>query len=208
MLKQLKPSFYNIILLLSLFVATSCQQESANKGEDLNKLHSPNSCFAIIEIPAGTNKKLERDEESNKIIQDEIDGKKRVVNFLPYPGNYGYIPNTLLDKSKGGDGDPLDVLIIGESQNSGTKMEVLPIGVLLLKDGGEEDSKLIAIPWDTELRVINATNFATFITEFNAAKQIIQEWFLNYKGLGKTELLGWKDEKFARTLIQKWSKKE
>jgi len=34
---------------------------------------------------------------------------------------------------------------------------------------------------------------------------IVQEWFLNYKGVGKMKLLGWKDEQYALSEIRKWS---
>lgn len=202
-----KSGLLKITLVFFLSIVLFACQQMVTDAPKNEQLHSDKSCYAIVEIPAGTNKKMELNKTTNRIEQDEIDGKKRMINFLPYPGNYGYIPGTELSKEEGGDGDPLDVLIIGESQRSGTKMEVLPIGVLLLKDKGEEDSKIIAIPWEKELRVINASDFATFITEYNAAQHIIQEWFLNYKGLGQTAFLGWKDEKFAKTIIQKWSKK-
>ena len=45
---------------------------------------------------------------------EEKDGEKRVVKFLGYPGNYGFIPQTL-----GGDNDPLDVIDLEESIDRG-----------------------------------------------------------------------------------------
>jgi len=41
------------------------------------------------------------------------DGKPRVIKYLAYPGNYGMIPRTLLPKELGGDGDPLDIIMLG-----------------------------------------------------------------------------------------------
>ena len=32
---------------------------------------------------------------------------------LGYPGNYGFIPQCDLDKSEGGDGFPLDIIVLG-----------------------------------------------------------------------------------------------
>ena len=43
----------------------------------------------------------------------------RIVNYLGYPGNYGMIPRAFLPKNLGGDGDPLDVLLLGPSIKRG-----------------------------------------------------------------------------------------
>ena len=47
----------------------------------------------------------------------------RIVNFLPYPANYGFIPSTFMDKKKGGDGDALDILLISEHMVTGTVVD-------------------------------------------------------------------------------------
>ena len=59
----------------------------------------------VVEIPAGTNQKIEFDYKDGTFKVDQIDGKDRVIDFLPYPGNYGFVPGTLMDKERGGDGD-------------------------------------------------------------------------------------------------------
>ncbi|MFT5165404.1 MAG: inorganic pyrophosphatase [Saprospiraceae bacterium] len=162
----------------------------------------------IIEIPAGTNHKVEYDYASKTFKVDQENGKDRVIDFLPYPGNYGFISGTLMDVAKGGDGDALDVLVIAESLPTGTVIEVIPIAALELLDNGEIDTKLIAIPVDSTLRVIQATNFEDFMIEYNIAQTIIKDWFLNYKGLGKVEMIAWRDEKFAMAEIEKWKIEE
>jgi inorganic pyrophosphatase len=65
---------------------------------------------AVVELGAGTNRKFEYNKITGKFEQDFQNGKPRVISYLPYPGNYGFIPSTLSDKSMGGDGDALDVL--------------------------------------------------------------------------------------------------
>lgn len=161
---------------------------------------------AIIEIPAGTNTKIEYDYATQSFKPDQVDGKDRVIDFLPYPGNYGFIPGTLMKESEGGDGDALDVLVIASQMSTGTAIEVIPIAALDLRDGGEVDTKIIAVPVDSSLRIIQATNFEDFLIEYNMAQTIIKDWFLNYKGLGKVDLVGWKDEKQAMSLIKQWTK--
>ncbi len=159
---------------------------------------------AVIEIPAGTNHKIEVNKNSGTFEVDREDGRERVIDFLPYPGNYGFIPGTLMDKARGGDGDALDVLVIAESVPTGQAIEIQPIAALQLLDQGELDTKIIAVPTDSSLQVMHAVDFESFLLEYNMAMNIIQDWFLNYKGLGKMELQGWKDELYAKAEIEKW----
>ena len=107
---------------------------------------SEESFNAIIEIPAGTNKKYEYDPNQKKFIVDIENGKERIIDFLPYPANYGFIPSTLSKSDTGGDGDALDVLVMSETLATGTVLEILPIAILKLIDDGETDYKVIAVP--------------------------------------------------------------
>lgn len=161
---------------------------------------------AVIEIPAGTNHKIEYDYASKQFLNDQIDGKDRIINFLPYPGNYGFIPGTLMDKERGGDGDALDILVIGESVPTGTIMEVIPIGTLMLRDRQEIDTKIIAIPADPQKQVMKAEDFITFALKYDAARRIIEDWFQNYKGAKGVEILRWEDEQYALQEVEKWKK--
>lgn len=158
----------------------------------------------VIEIPAGTNRKYEIDKTSGVMYPDLRDGEPRIVNFLPYPINYGFIPSTSMDKKRGGDGDPLDILYIAEHVPNSTVVEVIPIGLLLLKDLGEWDNKVLAIPVDPSLRIISATNWQEFQMDYSAARLIIEQFFLNYDGPGVMTLHGWADEKAALAEVEKW----
>ncbi len=190
-------------LFLQLLLLSSCQSTPKVDYANLTAF-SEKGINAVIEIPAGTNHKIEFDGLTFK--NDQVQGKDRIVNFLPYPGNYGYIPGTKMAKSKGGDGDALDVLVLSESVATGTLMEVVPIAALVLKDGGEMDTKIIAVPTDTNLRIMEVDGFTRLMTEYNVAQRIIGDWFLNYKGFGKMELVSWQNERFAEEEIKKWAK--
>ncbi|MEM1322299.1 MAG: inorganic diphosphatase [Bacteroidota bacterium] len=194
------------IILLALFslLLSSCLQ--APSGEAYTAAtFTEKGIHAIIEIPAGTNAKVEFDVEEKRFAVDQEYGRDRIINFLPYPGNYGFIPGTLMDKERGGDGDALDILVIAPSVETGTLVEVRPIGALMLRDREEIDTKIIAVPLDSALNVIAADDYQTFVVKYHAAHQIIQNWFLNYKGPGEMELLGWRDEQYAMREIQKWT---
>lgn len=161
----------------------------------------------IVEIPAGTNKKIEYDVATGTFQPDQLDGEDRVISFLPYPGNYGFIPSTLMDEERGGDGDALDILVIGPSQPTGSLIKAKPLGTLLLKDNGELDTKIIAIPALAEDRTLAAESFLDLMLDHDPAKRIIEEWFLNYKGTGQMELIRWEDENYALKEIDKWKVK-
>ena len=91
----------------------------------------------IVEIPLNSNVKYEYDKRLNKMRCDRI-----ISTSMLYPGNYGYIPETL-----SGDGDPLDILLICDYPiYPGTIINVKVIGVLITEDENGEDEKLIAVP--------------------------------------------------------------
>ncbi|MBN8676708.1 MAG: inorganic diphosphatase [Chitinophagales bacterium] len=158
----------------------------------------------VVEIPAGTNTKYEYNTALLQFQPDIRNGKPRRVDFMSYPVNYGFIPSTKMVKDRGGDGDPLDVLILAEHIPTGTVVEVQPIGLLLLKDLGELDHKVLAIPVDTEKRIIKATNWTEFQRDYSAIRHILEQFFLYYDGLGTMTIMGWSDEHAAIQEVKKW----
>ena len=182
--------FILFILILGLHSISCYQSEEKTKvlSEDAE------SYTAIIEIPSGTNKKMEYDYESDSFKIDQVDGQDRIIQYLPYPGNYGYLSSTLMNTSDGGDGDALDVLVIGEPMPTGTELQIIPIGVLSLLDDGEQDDKIIAVPKDDSLNVINSTTFKDFQKECNQCTKIIEIWFYNYNPRDECIIQGWGDE--------------
>lgn len=189
------------ICLLVLFVLLSCNR--AIDYYNIPMYSSSNQINAVIEIPAGTNLKFEYNIESGSFEIDQKEGKDRVIEFLPYIGNYGFIPSTHADLAKGGDGDALDVLIISESMPTGTVLEIIPIAVLKLIDNGELDYKIIAIPSIEEKRIIDIQNYNDFSTSFPEIKAIIELWFLNYNKTDEALIEGWGDEAMALNEIIK-----
>lgn len=99
--------------------------------------HPPESVTAVIEIPSGSRNKYELDKVTGLLKLDRV-----LYSAVTYPGDYGFIPGTLAE-----DGDPLDVLVlINESTFPGCLITVRPVGVLYMKDRGEPDEKILAVP--------------------------------------------------------------
>ncbi len=96
----------------------------------------PKILTAVVEIPKGGHNKYEVDPETGFIKLDRV-----LHSPLFYPVDYGFIPETLAP-----DGDHLDVLIVTDSPTlPGCVVEVRPLGILRMTDGGEQDDKLVAV---------------------------------------------------------------
>ncbi len=163
---------------------------------------------AIVEIPAGTNRKTEINKITGSFETSLRNGNPRIIDFLGYPVNYGFVPSTLMTKSRGGDGDPIDALIICESLPIGSIVEFIPIALLRLKDSDELDSKIIGVPTNPNSRTICATNFNELKTMYPAIMDILVQWFLNYDNKNDfTEFIGWEDELKALEEIETWRQK-
>lgn len=111
----------------------------SNIWHDINpKRITPEDFIAVIEISQGSKKKYELDKETGLMILDRI-----LYTSTHYPANYGLIPRTY-----GDDKDPLDVVVIcSEPIDSQTLVRCFPIGVIIMKDSGMMDEKIIAIPF-------------------------------------------------------------
>ncbi|WP_242926872.1 inorganic diphosphatase [Pontibacter vulgaris] len=157
---------------------------------------------AVIETPAGTNLKLKYNRETKEFVTDKEAGQNRVIGFLSYPGNFGFIPSTETNRA----GKPLEILVLSESAAQGTVMEVIPIAVLQLETAGDLDHKIIAVPARPKDQTIAATDFYTLSTQYPAAKEILKQWFVHNTPTAHTKFVGWKDEKFAEKEIQRWMK--
>jgi inorganic pyrophosphatase len=99
--------------------------------------HPPEEVTAVIEIPSGSRNKYELDKESGLMRLDRV-----LYSAVHYPGDYGFIPRTLHE-----DGDPCDILVlVNEPTFPGCQIDARPIGVLMMRDRGEPDDKILAVP--------------------------------------------------------------
>ncbi|MFT6336957.1 MAG: inorganic pyrophosphatase [Halioglobus sp.] len=210
----MKISYFLISILF--LVGSSCKQEKKerhnpkietesfkSKGdmayENVIALNSDSSINMIVEISAGTTAKYEMNKNTYQIVMDSIDGQPRYINYLGYPGNYGMIPNTILSKSEGGDGDPLDILLLGVSQSRGSIQKARMVGVMKLLDNGEQDDKILAVPLTEKWSKVQ--NIEDLDLHFPGARDIVSIFFTNYKAKGEMKFESWGGRKEAMKVV-------
>ncbi|AOW20614.1 inorganic diphosphatase [Urechidicola croceus] len=150
----------------------------------------------LIEIPKGSRNKYEYDFDLKKIRFDRM-----LFSSMMYPGDYGFIPETLAL-----DGDPLDVLVMGhEPTFPMCVMEVRAIGVFHMADEKGPDEKLVCVPVSDPI-----WNNKTDISELNQHRlKEIEHFFQVYKDLEKkkVDVGGWGDSKEAYEILEKCIKR-
>lgn len=135
----------------------------------------PDCIHVVIEIPRGSRNKYEIDHHNGRVYLD-----RRLFTATTYPADYGFIPDTL-----GGDGDPLDALVLLEDPvYPGVWVQARPVGVLYMHDEAGEDAKILCVP-PGEPRWQGVHDLADLTPQH---VQEIQHFFEVYKALepGKT----------------------
>ena len=112
---------------------TTIEKQSATNKESKDM----DTVNVIVEIPRGSQNKYEFDHETNTIMLD-----RHLIVSMGYPAEYGFIPDTL-----GGDGDPLDALVLSEYPTfPGCLIKSRILGMCIMTDEKGEDAKLICVP--------------------------------------------------------------
>ncbi len=137
----------------------------------------------VIEIAAGTNAKYMVDLKSGMIELEQKNGAPRYVQYLGYPCNYGNIPRSVLLKSRGGDGDAVDALVLGPSVPTGSVVRGRAIGILSLMDTGEKDDKVVVVMENSPFASVRSIE--ELDRKFPGVTSILQTWFTSYKGRDK-----------------------
>ena len=142
-----------------------------------------------VEIPAGTSEKWEVNASGDAIVRDYTGSMPRTIDYLPYPGNYGIIPKTLLSEAQGGDGSPLDVLVLGPAVPRGSVIHARAIGIIRVIDNMEQDDKILAVMTDSTMR--DVADLESLAERYPGAGEIVALWFKNAHGShSKVQLLG------------------
>ncbi len=163
------------------------------KKKDVRKIQS-DEIIVFIEIPRGSNVKLEYDEKLKALRVDRI-----LFTATFYPFNYGFIPNTL-----GEDGDPLDCIVITyDSLPPGVYIKSIPIGVLVTEDEHGTDKKIVGVPHPSiDPKFANVKSLGDLPP---GIKEQIEHFFMHYKELEKgkwVEIKGFETAEKAREIIK------
>ena len=156
----------------------------------------PDVVNAIVEIPKGRRSKFELDKTTGLLKLDRY-----LYSSLHYPGDYGFIPQTLAE-----DGDPLDILVmVNEPTFSGCLIEARPIGLFKMTDKGLNDFKVLAVPNSDPI-------FAEYHDLWRVPPHFLREvehFFATYKQLeaANVEVEGWDPEGKAKTEIMAAAKR-
>ncbi|HEX7342020.1 MAG TPA: inorganic diphosphatase [Rhodanobacteraceae bacterium] len=154
----------------------------------------PREINVVIEIPKDAEPvKYEVEKRSGAIFVDRV-----LSTPMRYPCNYGYVPQTL-----GGDGDPLDALVILPLPLvPGAVIRCHPVGMLKMTDESGADEKLLVVPVS---KVFPAYAHVDNIGQVSAHwLERIGHFFEHYKDLEANKwvkLEGWVGAEEARQTI-------
>jgi inorganic pyrophosphatase len=146
---------------------------------------------ATVEIPRGSRNKYEYDHDHGVFRLDRV-----LYSAVHYPTDYGFLAGTL-----GGDGDPLDVLVIVEEPTfPGCRVRARPIGTLLMSDEKGEDEKILAVLVD-DPRFSDIVDLGGLHEHW---QREIATFFRTYKELQgeQTDVRGWQDVDEAWRVIE------
>lgn len=154
--------------------------------------HTPKTQpVAYIEIPKGSRNKYEYDETYGRVVLD-----RTLRGSTMYPCDYGFLLDTL-----GGDGDPLDVLVLlTEPTFPGCLIPCDPVGVLHMRDEAGDDPKLLMIPHDDP----SWSHYQHLFDLNPALLEEIAHFFSVYKDLEEHKQVmidGWEDREIAEAII-------
>ena len=124
---------------------------------------TPEKFNVVVEIQKGGQVKYEYDEEWHEIKVSAI-----FRNGFSFPFDYGYVP-----KTRGGDGDHLDVFVLGsQSVQIGVVVECRAIGMIELINWSEKREKLLNEYIDF---CLTDTGISKVVKDFNITKKDIKE---------------------------------
>ena len=145
----------------------------------------------LVEIPRGSRNKYEYDSERGYFRLD-----RTLYSSVHYPGDYGFIPETLAD-----DGDELDALVLVEEPTfPGCHVKARPIGVMRMKDDKGIDDKIICVSL-ADPRLAEIYDFSDIARHW---QREIEHFFSIYKELQdlRVEMRGWGDRARAWEIIE------
>jgi inorganic pyrophosphatase len=187
-----------VTALASCVALLLCGCASRDYLRDADPVNEDYSIHVVIENPAGSNEKWEV-QLDGRLVQGHEAGEPIVIRHLPWPVNGGMIPRTYLSAELGGDGEPVDVLVLGPSIRRGSLVRARPIGLFRMRDGLERDDKVLAVVDGTPLETVS--DIEDLEARFPGVTTILEAWYLDSSGRGRFEMQGYGSRAAANRLI-------
>jgi inorganic pyrophosphatase len=154
------------------------------------------SAQVVVETPRGSRNKYKLDEQSGRIKLSKV-----MPEGMVFPYDFGFFPGT-----RAQDGDPLDVLVLGdEATFPGCQIDCRLVGVLLARQRDKEGKENRN---DRIIAVAEASVLHSEVTEFADLSPTmliqIEQFFVNYQKVREIEitLLGRDGRQAAKNLLE------
>lgn len=182
-----------IVLLIAIFtLMMACQEKKS--FDDLQTYSKEGKPHFIVMNPAGSVEKFQYDNESNGFKVKTTDGVTESVGFLPFPGNFGFIPSTHADGED--KGELLYGFLISPKFSIQTMVDIKPLGAVSILIDEKEMKLVMCIPDDKLLRIDTEE-----ISELQEdMKSIFSLWLTNAYGVDS--VVEWHDSAYAIELIK------
>lgn len=195
--------FWGLLLLTGVGSLSACQTDYA----DLPTFSAERKLVqVVVEMPAGSSHEQRYNPETQQFEPLQQPGASELIEFLPTPGNMGFIPGTQTAATSAQTaGKPVPALVLAESQPAGTVLEVDPVALLVLDINGSLEPVVLAVPARPAQRILpDATDWATLNRHYPGVRQSLSLWFQHRNSAAETRIAGWQDEKAAERYIRRW----
>ena len=137
---------------------------ASNVWRDQAPINADGTVNGYVEISRGDLRKWEFSIASNARVIDRV----MPASVGPYPVNYGFVPQTVSY-----DGDPFDILMLGEPLPGGRMVAGAIAGLFMMDDEKGVDSKVVLSPVDAGGKPTHV------LTDVD--RKIIGDYFTTYK---------------------------
>lgn len=198
-----------IFLLAILLTVVACRkrtpEELKARSEGKFKINLPmekqGQMMAVIETSAGSHHLTKYNTINHQFEKVSKDSKPIVNDYLSVPFNLGFIPSTTQELSRGGNGDPVQVIVLSGKIPSEMYTPIEAIGLITIIEKGTKRKIVIAKSLDEDYSSIKADDISLLP---KGVLEIISNWLCNHKGNNSYQLDSWGIQRDALAHIKKW----
>ncbi|WP_082017127.1 inorganic diphosphatase [Hymenobacter sp. DG25B] len=189
--------------LLSLMLLAGLLGAASSCGTDYANLPTFSAerklLQVVVEVPAGTNHLQYFDPATQEFRAMHRAGLEQVVEYLPCPGNQGFIPGTRAAGSE----LPMQSLVLAETQAQGTIMEVLPLALLTLDDNGTLKNIVVTTPARPSQQILpKVESWQDLTRQYPSVREAVRQWYQHQGRAGEIRIVSWKDERAAEQAVK------